>query len=194
MGIKLRGGMPHDSQNNGLAEVSTVLDEDTSTDVWFIGRASADDTVRHNDTGELTHVLRIQSVEAATGGQADDLQRLHDRMRAARTGAALLPYDESPVGASTGDDEEEARARELAAEQREAQEDAARLAAESAQEPSAPAGEGEDSGESAETSSGVPPAAFSGQPDAAGDEVTPADPPTDLTSRRAAQGRGRRRA
>lgn len=204
MGIRLKGGLPKD---NGAVHVAGELDEDTGTDVWLVLRCSAEDSIRHNETGEMTHALRIQSVEATTAGAefATRLQTLHDDMREKRTGSRQLQFgsDEGISGSSTGDESEaERQARLYAAEQeaaaREAAEDAA--AANDAADPDAGTAEPaapdtEDTpavSEPENGSQGVPPATFAG-PDASGDDVTPADPPVDLTSARKTRGgtRGR---
>lgn len=188
MGIRLKGGLPKD---NGAVHVASDLDEDTGTDVWVILRCSAEDSIRHNETGEMTHALRIQTVEATTAGAefATRLQTLHDDMREKRTGSRQLQFgtDEGLSGASTGDESETERAaRLLAAEQeaaeREAQQDAERAAAESGG-----TGDGAEDPAAQNGSQSVPPATFTG-PDATADDVKPADAPTtDLTAARAAR-------
>lgn len=203
----MKGGIPKD---NGLVHVAADLDDDTGTDVWVLSRCRAEDSIRHNETGEMTHALRIQTVEAAVVGDefAARMAKLHDDMREKRTGSRQMQLgeaDEGIPGGSTGDESEAERQSRLArleqeALEREALEDANLTglpgAAESAADSPAsdPATEQTSEAQNSSERPPAPPATFSADNAAGQDDATP-DPaavPDEIANRRAARPARRR--
>lgn len=91
-GIKMAGALPS-GRANGLGPIVPDLVHEPSRYKVVLAIVDCKETKRDTDTGEIIPTVRIRRIEAITGLDRTDAQRLMRRALEKRSGAPMLPLE-----------------------------------------------------------------------------------------------------
>jgi len=91
-GIKMAGALPP-GRANGLGPIATELIDNPQGYKIVLAIVDCKETKTDTDTGEVSPTLRIRRIEAITGGDRAEAQRLMRRALERRSGSLMLPLE-----------------------------------------------------------------------------------------------------